>query len=202
MTRRPGRAIWSAVSSEVERRNIELSLKLALPNDLDDWIGKVVREGAHLEEVLRECVGILGGLGNDVDILLMGQSWDWLHSMATGFQKEPVYATRRCNDAALPEIGDALKLASDVWKRRNAVVHALWMICPSQFGGMCEIAEANGGQVAEDEFHVVRSIRRKSAMQKMHRYVEDLEELAMDMECVRCSLVDGLKAFAPQHFSE
>jgi len=34
---------------------------------------------------MMECVAILGGLGNDVDILLMGQPWDWLHSMAVGF---------------------------------------------------------------------------------------------------------------------
>jgi len=34
---------------------------------------------------MMECVAILGGLGNDVDILLMGQPWDWLHGMAVGF---------------------------------------------------------------------------------------------------------------------
>ena len=76
-------------------------------------------------------MAILGGLGNDVDILLMGQSWDWLHGMAVGFQKEPVYATRRCNYDVLPEIGEALSHANTVWKRRNAVVHASWMLCPA-----------------------------------------------------------------------
>ena len=87
-------------SAKKRQDALSLSLKLALPNELDDFIGKVVREGAYLEEVLRECVAILAGLGNDVDVLLMGQSWDWLHSMAVGFQKEPGYATRRCNDEA------------------------------------------------------------------------------------------------------
>lgn len=177
-----------------------LSLKLALPNALDDYIGKVVREGAYLEEALRECVAILAGLGNDVDVLLMGQSWDWLHSMAVGLQKEPAYATRRCNDEALPEIGRALSDASDVWRRRNAVVHASWRVCPSLFGGSCDIAAGNGGEVDEDEYHVERSIRRKFERQVEHRYVDELQQLTLDFEGVRQDLIDGLKAFAPNHF--
>jgi hypothetical protein len=47
---------------------LSLSLKSALPNELDDFIGKVVREGAYLEDVLRECVAILAGLGNDAGL--------------------------------------------------------------------------------------------------------------------------------------
>jgi hypothetical protein len=177
-----------------------LSLRLAAPNNLDDYIGKVVREGAYLEEVLMECVAILGGLGNDVDILLMGQSWDWLHGMAVGFQKEPVYATRRCNDDVLPEIGEALSHANTVWKQRNAVVHASWTLCPALFGHECRIAAANGGKVDEDEYHVTRSTRRKYERQVDHRYVHELEELVEDFEAVRGSLVEGLKAFDPRHF--
>jgi hypothetical protein len=179
---------------------LSLSLKLTLPNELDDFIGKVVREGAYLEEVLRECVAILAGLGNDVDVLLMGQSWDWLHSMAVGFQKEPGYATRRCNDEALPEIGEALSEANAVWKRRNAVVHASWRVCPSLLGGTCEIATSNGGEVREDEYHVERSIRRKFEREVEHRYVEEIEELAQDFELVRQNLLDGLKTFDPNQF--
>jgi hypothetical protein len=180
--------------------SLSLSLRLAASNDLDDYIGKVVREGAYLEEVLMECVAILGGLGNDVDILLMGQSWDWLHGMAVGFQKEPVYATRRCNHGVLPEIGEALSHANTVWKRRNAVVHASWMLCPALLGHECRIAAANGGKLDEDEYHVTRSTRRKSEWQVDHRYVHELEELVEDFAAVRGSLVEGLKAFDPRHF--
>ncbi|MCM0673532.1 hypothetical protein NCC78_02185 [Micromonospora phytophila] len=179
---------------------LSLSMKLAFPNELDDFIGKVVREGAYLEEVLRECVAILGGLGNDVDVLLMGQSWDWLHSMAVGLQKEPSYATRRCNDEALPEIGVALSEANGVWKRRNAVVHASWRVCPASLGGTCEIAASNGGKVNEGEYHVERSIRRKFKRDVEHRHVSELEELACDFELVRQNLVEGLQAFDPNQF--
>lgn len=187
-------------SAKEKQDTPSLSFKLALPNELDDFIGKVVREGAYLEEVLRECVAILAGLGNDVDILLMGQSWDWLYSMAIGFQKEPSYATRRCNDEALPGIGKALSEANAVWKRRNAVVHASWAICPSQLGGTCEIATSTGGEVQEGEYHVTRSIRRKPEREVEHRYVGEVEELAQDFEQVRQELVDLLRAFDPNQF--
>jgi hypothetical protein len=193
-------ATMSDGSSEKRQDELSLSMKLAFPNELDDFIGKVVREGAYLEDVLRECVGILGGLANDVDVLLMGQSWDWLHSMAVGFQKEPVYATRRCNDEALPEIGKVLSEADVVWKRRNAVVHASWIVCPSLLGGTCEIAESNGGEVRDDEYHVLRSMRRKSEREVKHRYIEELEELVQDFERVRQDLLDGLKMFNPNAF--
>jgi hypothetical protein len=89
-------------TSEKKQADLSLSMKLAFPNELDDFIGKVVREGAYLEDVLRECVGILGGVASDADVLLARQNWGWLHGMAVAFQKEPVYATRRCNDEALP----------------------------------------------------------------------------------------------------
>lgn len=179
---------------------LSLSLRLALPNDLDDQIGKVVREGAYLEEVLRECVAILGGLGKDADILIMGQSWDWLYSMATGFQKAPAYATRRCNYEALPKIGEALSEANAVWKRRNAVVHASWSLCPSLLGGECEVAESNDREVQDDEYHVTRSIRRKPHREVEHRYVWEIEELSQEFEHVRQSILNELEAFSPRHF--
>ena len=142
----------------------------------------------------------MAGLGNDVDILLMGQSWDWLHSMAVGLQKEPGYATRRCNEEALPEIGEALSRANGVWKRRNAVVHASWTICPSLLGRECEISSTNGGEVNENEYHVTRSIRRKFGPQVEHRFVDELDELVQDFENVRNALIEGLKAFDPKQF--
>jgi hypothetical protein len=181
---------------------VSLSLKLAFPNKLDDSIGKVVREGAYLEEVLRECVAILGGLGNDVDILLMGQNWNWLYKMALGFQKEPGYATRRCNYEALSNIGTALSEANKLWTNRNTVVHASWMFCPSLVGGICEIASSNGGVVRKDEYHVERSAHSKFERQVTHRYIEELEELVQDFKCVRHDLLGGLKAFDPNQFRQ
>jgi hypothetical protein len=180
--------------------SVSLSFGLALPNDLDDYIGKVVREGAYLEDVMIECVAILGGLGNDVDILLMGQPWDWLHSMAVGFQKDPVYATRRCNYEALPEIGEALAEANVIWKKRNNVVHASWTLCPALDGRECPIATRNGGEVDDDEYHVTRSRRRNPERLIEHRYVSELEELVVEFETVRRSLLKALEAFDPRHF--
>jgi hypothetical protein len=191
--------IMSEESAE-KHDSVSLSLKLAFPNSLDDYIGKVVREGAYLEDVMMECVAILGGLGNDVDILLMGQPWDWLHSMAVGFQKEPVYATRRCNHEALPEIAEALAEANAIWKKRNDVVHASWMLCPALRGYECAIAARNGGEVNEDEYHVVRSRRRQTERLVEHRSVDELEELVVEFEAVRVRLVEALKAFDSKHF--
>jgi hypothetical protein len=179
---------------------VSLSFRLAFPNNLDDYIGKVVREGAYLEDVMIECVAILGGLGNDVDVLLMGQPWDWLHSMAVGFQKEPVYATRRCNHEALPEIGEALAQANVIWKKRNDVVHASWTLCPALDGRECPIATRNGGEVDDDEYHVTRSRRRNPERLVEHRYVGELEELVVEFETVRRSLFEALEAFDPRHF--
>ena len=184
-----------------EKQGIDLlMLKLALPNELDDFIGKVVRQGGLLEEVMRECVAILGGLDNDVDVLLMGQPWDWMHRMAVSFQQEPVYATRRCNDEALPKIGEALKEADRVWKERNLVVHAVWAVCPSLLGGTCDFAASRGGEVAEDEYHVERSRRGKSARSVEHRHIYELEELVTEFEAARYDLIEGLKEFDPKHF--
>jgi hypothetical protein len=177
-----------------------LSMKLAYPNDLDDFIGKVVRQGGLLEEVMRECVALLGGLGNDVDVLLMGQPWDWMHRMAVRFQQEPVFATRRCNDEALPEIGEALKEADRVWKERNLVVHAAWSVCPSLLGGTCDFAASRGGEIAEGEYHVEWSRRGKSARSVDHRHVDELEELVIEFEAARLDLIEGLKKFNPRHF--
>jgi hypothetical protein len=191
------------MSEESTEKHDSVSLsfsRLALPNDLDDCIGKVVREGAYLEDIMIECVAILGGLGNDVDILLMGQPWDWLHSMAVGFQKEPVYATRRCNDEALPEIGEALAEANAIWKKRNDVVHASWTLCPALYGRQCPIATRNGGEVNDDEYHVTRSRRRNPERLVEHRYVGELEELVGEFETVQRSLIAALKAFDPKHF--
>ncbi|WP_431916987.1 hypothetical protein [Micromonospora wenchangensis] len=184
-----------------EKQSIDLLLmKLACPNQLDDFIGKVVREGGLLEEVMRECVGILGGLSNDVDALLMGQSWDWMHSMAIRFQQEPAYATRRCNDGALPRIGEALKEANRVWKERNQVVHATWNVCPSLLGGRCEVATSLQEDLGEDEYHVERSRRAKSKRIVEHRSVGELEELVIEFESVRHELIEALKEFDPRAF--
>jgi len=186
--------------AEAKQSIDRLLMKLAFPNQLDDLIGKVVREGGLLEEVMRECVGILGGLSNDVDVLLMGQSWDWMHSMATRFQQEPVYATRRCNDEALPRIGEALKEANRVWKERNQVVHATWAVCPSLLGGTCKVATALARDPEEDEYHVERSRRGKSERIVEHRNVEELEELVIEFESARNELIEALKEFDPRPF--
>lgn len=183
-----------------EQQSIDfLLMKLDFPNPLDDFIGKVVRHGGLLEEVMRECVGILGGLSNDVDVLLMGQSWDWLHSMAVRFQQEPVYATRRCNDAALPRVGEALTEANRVWKERNQVVHATWTVCPSLFGRTCAVAASLHRDVGDDEYHVERSRRGKSARIVEHRHVEELERLVMEFDAARHELIEALRDFNPQY---
>jgi hypothetical protein len=130
----------------------------------------------------------------------MGESWDWLHRKAVQLQKEPAYATRRCNDEALPEIGRALSEANAVWKQRNAVVHASWMVCPSLIGGTCQIAASKGGEVEDDEYHVARSIRGRTAHEVEHRYAWELEDLVVEFESVRQDLIDGLKTFDPSQF--
>ncbi|QDY06816.1 hypothetical protein FJK98_06220 [Micromonospora sp. HM134] len=183
--------------SAKRKSDIEISMILAGPNDLDDAIGKVVRQGGLLEEVMRECVALLGGLGNDVDVLLMGQPWDWMYRMAVRFQQEPVFATRRCNDRALPAIGEALSEADRVWKKRNLVVHSAWAVCPSLLGGSCEISASRGGKVAEGEFHVEWSRRGRSSRSVDHRHVWELEEIILEFETVRCNLVEGLREFTP-----
>jgi hypothetical protein len=43
-------------------------------------------------------------------------------------------------------------------------------------------------------------MRRKPERQVDHRYLHELEELVLDFEAVRGSLVEGLKAFDPRHF--
>ncbi|MEV6797656.1 hypothetical protein AB0M91_04830 [Micromonospora rifamycinica] len=186
--------------SEKWKSDIEISMILAGPNDLDDAIGKIVRQGGLLEEVMRECVALLGGLSNDVDVLLMGQPWDWMYRMAVRFQQEPVFVTRRCNDKALPAIGEALSAADRVWKKRNLVVHSAWAVCPSLLGGSCDIPASRGGEIVEGEFHVEWSRRGRSSRSVDHRHVWELEELILEFESVRYYLIEGLREFTPDQF--
>ena len=109
-------------------------------------------------------------------------------------------ATRRCNDGALPRIGEALNEANRVWKDRNQVVHATWAVCPSLLGGTCEVATSLGEDLEEDEYHVERSTRGKSDRIVEHRNVGELEELVMEFESARQELIAALKEFNPQPF--
>jgi hypothetical protein len=188
--------------STESHESLLLQFEMAGPNSLDDSIGKVVRYGSYLEDMLRECVGILGGLSDDADVLLARQNWEWLYGMAMAFAKNPVYATRRCNYEGLPQIEEALKNADRSWKERSAVVHSAWIICPARLGGSCEIAATNGGEVEEGEFHVVSSVRRKAERKFEHRHVWELEQLVEELEGDRSYLLDSLKLFNPRLFPE
>jgi hypothetical protein len=171
-----------------EADTFSLSLKLALPNQLDDYIGKVVREGAYLE---RRCASAWQSWPGSAT-MSMSSSWDragtgctaWLSASRRNRLMRPSAATHK----ALPDIGQARADANDVWKQRNAVVHASWRVYPLLFGGTCDIATSNGGEVAEDEYHVERSIRRKFERQVEHRYVDLNNSHRISSVFVRISL--------------
>ncbi|WP_248960895.1 hypothetical protein [Sphaerisporangium perillae] len=156
------------------------------PRDLYAAIGRVAAESVNIEATLRwifrEYVRAENDYpaGENLNVLFERQSWDWLIENLRAVLK----ARSEYDAHDFGEYDDLLRVLgslSDLWSRRNLVIHGVWQVCDPEEG--CRLWASPPAQNDESPvYHFFRSRLRHFDNSETHLTISDIERLADELK--------------------